>query len=79
MPENEHEIKDFIKKWEKYPVKIEIRDEHNYGGKIESNPLKNTPEKDILHHLWFSPGINWDGETTICFDDVSRHNNRRYQ
>mgnify|MGYP001572631586 CR=1 FL=1 len=73
MPENEHEIKDFIKKWEKYPVKIEIRDEHNYGGKIESNPLKNPPRKRYpCYHLWFSPGINWVGETTICCDDVSR-------
>lgn len=73
MPENAAEVDSFYKKWRGYPVKIEIRDEHNYGGKIEKNPFKKTPDKRYpCYHLWLSPGINWDGEVTICCDDVSR-------
>lgn len=73
MEDNDSEIKEFRKKWSGYPVALEIRDEHNYGGKIENNPLKLTPAKRYpCYHLWFTLGINWDGEVTICCDDPQR-------
>lgn len=71
--DNVNETESFRKKWKGLPVSVEIRDGHNYGGGIASNPLKDTPKKRYpCYHLWLSPGINWDGEMTICCSDPKR-------
>ncbi len=72
VKENAEEINEFRRKWNRFPVKIEIRDEHNYGGKIVQHHFKKTPERYPCYHLWLAPGINWDGEVVICCDDVDR-------
>jgi radical SAM protein with 4Fe4S-binding SPASM domain len=73
MTDNASEEEDFRKKWKGVPVKIEIRHEHNYGGDIENNfPEKRTEQRYPCYHLWLSPGINWDGEMSICCADPNR-------
>jgi len=70
--DNFNQVADFKKKWYGYPIKIEIREEHNYGGQINHAPQRKPLRRYPCYHLWFSPGINWDGEVTICCDDVGR-------
>ncbi|NUQ57066.1 MAG: SPASM domain-containing protein [Candidatus Paceibacter sp.] len=67
------DVKFFRDKWKTYPVIADVRELHNYGGKIynkttETMPIKRYP----CYHLWFSPGISWDGEVSICCDDLER-------
>lgn len=67
------DVKIFRKKWKNNPVTIDVRELHNYGGKIDSKLIKPTPTKRYpCYHLWFSPGIAWDGEVSICCDDLER-------
>lgn len=67
-----HEIEEFQKKWSSYDVVIDIREEHNYAGKI--NSLTNNPQKRRYpcYHLWFAPAISWDGDMSICCCDWDR-------
>lgn len=70
---NSEDVKIFRDRWRKYPITVDVRELHNYGGKIENNFSKSTPIKRYpCYHLWFSPGIAWDGEVSICCDDLER-------
>lgn len=68
-----NDVKNFRAKWKKYPVTVDIRILHNYGGKIDNRLAKSKPIKRYpCYHLWLSPGIAWDGEVSICCDDLER-------
>lgn len=65
------EIEKFREKWQRYPIIIDIREPHNFGGRINigkenTKNLKRYP----CYHLWFSPGVNWDGDVSICCCDT---------
>lgn len=63
----------FREKWKKYPVILEIRLAHNYGGKITDNPLRPAEKKRYpCYHLWLSPAVHWNGEMSICCNDSMR-------
>jgi radical SAM protein with 4Fe4S-binding SPASM domain len=66
--EDTKEISDFRKKWESYPVIIDIREPHNFGGRIEAKKPKE--KRYPCYHLWLSPGINWNGKVSICCQDT---------
>ncbi len=72
LKENASQIEEFRKKWNKLPIKIEIRNGLNYGGKIKGMLELKFKKRYPCYHLWFAPGINWDGEVVICCDDVNR-------
>lgn len=72
IKENAQQITDFYKKWRRYPLKIEVREGHNYGGKIKDILQRRPPRRYPCYHLWLAPGINWDGEVSICCDDINR-------
>lgn len=63
------EINSFRQKWKDYPVIVDIREPHNFGGRVgdkKSDNIKRYP----CYHLWYSPGINWDGQVSICCCDT---------
>jgi len=65
------EIRKFYKRWSSYPVIIDIKEPHNFGGQIETErPLSGLPKRYPCYHLWLAPGINWDGEVSICCCDT---------
>lgn len=67
------DVKFFREKWKTYPVIVDVRELHNYGGKINNKTAGSAPVKRYpCYHLWFSPGISWDGEVSICCDDLER-------
>ena len=72
IKENRNQVEEFRKKWCKFPLKIEIRDGHNYGGKIEGMIKPKFKKRYPCYHLWFAPGVSWDGEISICCDDINR-------
>lgn len=63
-------IKNFQNKWKDFPVRVEIREPHNFGGKINTESPKKTDKRYPCYHLWFSPGINFDGDFSICCCDL---------
>lgn len=70
---SEKEIGDFVKKWKNFPVMIDIREAHNFGGGIDIKKETNNNKKRYpCYHLWLSPGINWDGKMSICCSDPNR-------
>lgn len=70
LPEGATEdFKKFRKKWSDYPVITELREMHNFGGKIKEGERKLN-KRYPCYHLWFSPGINWDGQVSICCCDT---------
>lgn len=66
------EIEPFQRKWDHYNVITDIREEHNYAGKIHVDRKRNEIKRYPCYHLWFSPGINWDGDVSICCCDRDR-------
>ena len=63
----------FIKKWSRQDVVIDVREAHNYAGKIKNNPFKKgNSNRYPCYHLWFSPGISFDGDVSICCCDWNR-------
>lgn len=66
------EIGAFRKKWSPYNVIVDIREEHNYAGKIDSSINNLKTRRYPCYHLWFSPGISWDGEMSMCCCDWDR-------
>lgn len=70
VPEDKKdEAEQFRKKWTGYPVTIDIREPHNFGGRIGDLKKENI-KRYPCYHLWFSPGINWDGQVSICCCDT---------
>lgn len=69
-----NDVKIFRNKWSKYPVAVDVRELHNYGGKIDNRVVSKSKiiKRYPCYHLWFSPGISWDGEVSICCDDLER-------
>lgn len=67
--EKREEIESFRQKWKNFPVIIDIREPHNFGGKIGDKKNENI-KRYPCYHLWFSPGINWDGQVSICCCDA---------
>lgn len=63
-------IKNFQNKWRLFPVRVEIREPHNFGGKINLKEIKKDKKRYPCYHLWFSPGINFDGDFSICCCDL---------
>lgn len=73
LKENFEEVNKFSQRWKNLPVILDIRDSHNFGGGIINELTKKMPTKRYpCYHLWFSPGINWDGEVSICCTDTNR-------
>lgn len=73
LKENQEEINKFCQKWQSQPIILDIRDSHNFGGEITNELAKKMPTKRYpCYHLWFSPGINWDGAVSICCTDTNR-------
>lgn len=69
--ENAVEIKNFRKNWSDYPVTIDIKEPHNFGGRIVTGRrLNDLVKRYPCYHLWFAPGINWGGEVSICCCDT---------
>jgi len=69
--ENAIEIKNFCQRWSSYPVFIDIKEPHNFGGRIETGRLADDlPKRYPCYHLWLAPGINWDGKVSICCCDT---------
>lgn len=67
------EVKLFITKWSARNVMIDIREAHNYAGKVATNTFKKkTTRRYPCYHLWFSPAVNFDGEVSICCCDWKR-------
>jgi len=65
------EINEFQKKWQKKPIIIDVRPPHNFGGRIQTEKKNNLNFKRYpCYHLWFSPGVNWDGDVSICCCDT---------
>lgn len=64
------EMDNFRQKWKNYPVMAEIREPHNFGGKIPNSKENQNFKRYPCYHLWFSPGINWDGQVSICCCDA---------
>lgn len=64
-----NDFKNFKKKWANYPVIPELREMHNFGGKIKEGERKLN-KRYPCYHLWFSPGISWDGQVSICCCDA---------
>ncbi len=64
-----NEVKLFIDRWSKLNVLIDIRGAHNYAGKIKDNIFKKVFKRYPCYHLWFSPGINYEGDVSICCCD----------
>src|SRR3989344_265211 len=61
IDKNEKErIKNFQNKWKNFPVRIEIREPHNFGGKINIKENGGNNKRYPYYHLWFSLGINWN-------------------
>jgi radical SAM protein with 4Fe4S-binding SPASM domain len=72
-PKTAAEEKLFCKKWSQFNCIIDIRDAHNYSGKVAPNTLKKLPKvRYPCYHLWFSPAVNFDGEVSICCCDWAR-------
>ncbi|MFH1966734.1 MAG: radical SAM protein [Patescibacteria group bacterium] len=68
---NTTEIKKFYKRWSSYPVIIDIKEPHNFGGQIETGrSIDSLPKRYPCYHLWLAPGINWDGQVSICCCDT---------
>lgn len=63
------EMDSFRQKWKNYPVIIDIREPHNFGGKVVDGKKVQNHKRYPCYHLWFSPGINWDGQVSICCCD----------
>jgi radical SAM protein with 4Fe4S-binding SPASM domain len=57
--------------WSKRAVIVDVRDEHNYAGTIE-NVSAAPRRRHPCYHLWFSPGVSWDGDMSICCCDWDR-------
>ncbi|MBU1102469.1 radical SAM protein [Patescibacteria group bacterium] len=69
--EEKGEITNFYRKWNSLPITIDVREPHNFGGRIESSREIKT-RRYPCYHLWFSPGITWDGQVIICCNDTFR-------
>jgi len=70
--ETEDQIGEFVNKWKKKDVILEIRDLHNYGGNIERSHVKINLKRYPCYHLWFSPSIHWNGDVSVCCNDYRR-------
>ncbi len=71
-PDTIHQRDDLRAIWKDAPVRVDIRMEHNYGGKIESRMSSPDEGRYPCYHLWFSPGISWDGDMSVCCCDSDR-------
>lgn len=66
------EVEPFQRKWAHYNVITDIREEHNYAGKIQVDAERIKIKRYPCYHLWFSPAVNWDGDVSICCCDWDR-------
>lgn len=70
--ETESQTGEFINKWRKKDVILEIRDKHNYGGNIRESRVKKNKKRYPCYHLWLSPAIHWNGDVSVCCNDYER-------
>jgi MoaA/NifB/PqqE/SkfB family radical SAM enzyme len=68
----EPHLAEFKKLWKGEKVVVDIRKEHNYGGNVESSMEDSAQRRHPCYHLWFSPGISWDGKMFACCADSKR-------
>ena len=54
-----NDVKIFRNKWSKYPVTVDVRELHNYGGKIDNRVVSKSKiiKRYPCYHLWFSPNL----------------------
>ncbi|KPK36340.1 MAG: hypothetical protein AMK70_02615 [Nitrospira bacterium SG8_35_1] len=69
--ETKDELKSFIDKWEGTGLKLEIRPRHNLGGKYKGTNIPSEVFKNRwpCYHVWFAPGIAFNGDFTVCCND----------
>lgn len=70
--ETESQTGEFINKWRKKDVILEIRDMHNYGGNIKESLVKKNKKRYPCYHLWLSPAVHWNGDVSVCCTDYER-------
>jgi len=72
--QTEGELEAFKAKWQKSGYELEIRPCHNLGGNYGETRISPDVFKDRwpCYHLWFAPGIFYNGEFTVCCDDPKR-------
>lgn len=67
-----NDIEAFQRKWSSHDVIVEIREEHNYAGNINSTMDNTSIQRYPCYHPWFAPAIHWDGDMSICCCDWNR-------
>ncbi|MFA5029381.1 MAG: radical SAM protein [Patescibacteria group bacterium] len=70
--DTQSQAKNFISKWQNEKVIIELRDQHNYGGNVAKSHVRKNHKRYPCYHLWFSPAVHFNGDVSICCDDLAR-------
>jgi len=70
---NRDEAEIFQNKWQNYPVIVEVRPAHNYGGNVPYGTKRDEKKKRWpCYHFWLSPAVHWNGDFSICCNDYAR-------
>ncbi len=69
--ETRDELQAFKDKWEGTGFSLEIRPRHNIGGKYKGTNISSEVfiKRWPCYHLWFAPGITFNGDFTVCCND----------
>lgn len=69
--DSDQELEQFRTFWEKTGFNLEIRPLHNIGGRFEGSKIDSSvfANRWPCYHLWFAPGIGYNGDLTVCCND----------
>jgi MoaA/NifB/PqqE/SkfB family radical SAM enzyme len=72
--ETREELAPFVEKWSNSGFNLEIRPRHNLGGHFDGSDISRDlfQRRWPCYHLWYGPGVTYDGDFTICCNDPCR-------
>ncbi|MCK5236784.1 MAG: SPASM domain-containing protein, partial [Deltaproteobacteria bacterium] len=68
-PENEHETKDFINKWQGRVDSIDISSYHNWAGGLGTEGVASDKRRFPCLRVWQTFTVLWNGEVSLCCMD----------
>jgi radical SAM protein with 4Fe4S-binding SPASM domain len=69
MKQNQHEIDDFIRKWQGPSCKVHIKQEETWAGYFKNQKHSNDIKRFPCRKLWERLTIDWQGNVSICCRD----------